>query len=56
MLSIDFYKDIGFELSWSDDELAYFKLDNCSFFLQDYYLKEHADGFMMHLLVNNADD
>lgn len=55
-LSIDFYRDIGFDLVWSDNELAYFKADNSSFLLQDYYLKEHADSFMMHLLVNNADD
>lgn len=55
-LSINFYRDIGFDLAWSDNELAYFKADTSSFLLQNYYLKEHADSFMMHLLVNNADD
>ncbi|MEM9265615.1 MAG: VOC family protein [Cyanobacteria bacterium P01_F01_bin.13] len=51
-----FYSDIGFELKWSDGELAYFAVDNSSFFLQNFYLQEHADNFMMHLLVANADD
>lgn len=55
-LLIDFYRDMGFHLVWSSDELAYLKADNSSFLLQNYYLKEHADSFMMHLLVNNADD
>ncbi len=52
----NFYSEIGFELKWSDGDLAYFAADNSSFFLQNHYVKEHADNFMMHVLVSNADD
>lgn len=50
-----FYSDIGFELKWSDAELAYFAVGNSSFLLQNFYRQEHADNFMMHLLVEDAD-
>ncbi|MEM9805117.1 MAG: VOC family protein [Cyanobacteria bacterium P01_D01_bin.56] len=52
----DFYVDIGFELKWADSDLAYFAAGNSSFLLQNFYVKEHADNFMMHLLVESADD
>ncbi len=52
----EFYVDIGFELKWSDSDLAYFAAGNSSFLLQNFYMKEHADNFMMHLLVESADD
>lgn len=52
----EFYADIGFELKWSDSELAYFTAGNSSFILQNFYVKDHADNFMMHLLVESADD
>lgn len=55
-LSKKFYSDIGFELKWSSDHLAYFASGASSFLLQNFYKKEHADNFMMHILVNNADD
>ncbi|MEM9807606.1 MAG: VOC family protein [Cyanobacteria bacterium P01_D01_bin.56] len=55
-LSKEFYVDIGFELKWSDSDLAYFASGNSSFLLQNFYVKEHADNFMMHLLVESADD
>ena len=55
-LSKKFYTDLGFELKWSGDDLAYFACGNASFLLQDYYVREHADNFMMHILVESADD
>lgn len=51
-----FYVDIGFERKWGDESLAYFAVDNSSFFLQNFYAEEHANNFMMHLLVKSADD
>jgi len=54
--SINFYKAIGFELKWSDSDLAYFALYNSSFLLQNFYHKAHAENYMMHLLVQNADN
>ena len=54
-LSKRFYQDLGFELGWSSDQLAYVRHGNSSFLLQNFYNKEHADNFMMHLLVEDVD-
>ena len=54
-LSKRFYQDLGFELVWSSDDLAYLRRGNSSFLLQNFYKKEHADNFMMHLLVKNGE-
>ena len=54
-LSKRFYEDLGFELAWSSDDLAYLRRGNASFLLQNFYKKEHADNFMMHLLVEDVE-
>jgi uncharacterized glyoxalase superfamily protein PhnB len=54
-LSTQFYQDLGFDMAWSSDALAYFCHGDSSFLLQNYYVKEHADNFMMHLLVEDVD-
>ncbi|MBV9066643.1 MAG: VOC family protein [Methylobacteriaceae bacterium] len=54
-LSKQFYRDMGFDLAWSSGDLAYLRHGNSSFLLQNFYNREHADNFMMHLLVKNAD-
>ena len=54
-LSKRFYQDLGFDLAWSDDDLAYFRHGQSSFLLQKFYIKEHAGNFMMHLLVEDLD-
>jgi uncharacterized glyoxalase superfamily protein PhnB len=54
-LSKQFYQDLGFELAWSSENMAYLHQGNCSFLLQDFYVREHADNFMMHLLVTDVD-
>ena len=54
-LSKQFYIDIGFEIPWSDDSLAYVRYQDCSFFLQNFYIQEHADNFLMHIVVEDAD-
>lgn len=41
-------------LAWSDDDLAYLRHGHCSFLLQNFYSKEHADNFMTHLLVSDV--
>ena len=50
-----FYQDLGFELAWSSDDLAYLRNGVSSFLLQKFYNKEHADNFMMHLLVEDVE-
>jgi catechol 2,3-dioxygenase-like lactoylglutathione lyase family enzyme len=54
-LSKHFYEDLGFELAWSSDDLAYFHAGVASFLLQRFYVKEHAANFMMHLLVQDVE-
>jgi hypothetical protein len=54
-LSKQFYQDLGFTISWSDSELAAIHHGNAAFLLQNFYVKDLADNFMMHLLVENLD-
>ena len=50
-----FYADVGFEERSEFEGVAYFGLDECSFLLQRFYERVHAENFMMHLLVDDAD-
>jgi len=54
-LSKRFYQDLGFDLTWSSEDLACFRQGNASFLLQNFYVSEHADNFMMHLLVADVE-
>jgi catechol 2,3-dioxygenase-like lactoylglutathione lyase family enzyme len=54
-LSKRFYADLGFTIASSGDGIAYIHHGNASFLLQDFYNKEHAGNFMMHLLVEDVD-
>jgi len=54
-LSKRFYQDVGFTLGSDSNGIAYFHHENVSFLLQNYYVKELADNFMMHLLVESVD-
>ncbi len=54
-LSKRFYVDLGFTVAWSSDDLAYLHVGAASFLLQRFYVKEHAENFMMHLLVQDVD-
>ena len=53
--SLRFYQRIGFEAPWIGEDLAYLRHEDCSFFLQNFYLAAHADNFLMHFLVTDAD-
>ena len=55
-LSKQFYTDMGFEMKSTSDELSYFACGNSSFLLQNYCAEGFAENFVMHLLVENADD
>ncbi|WP_313914462.1 VOC family protein [Tahibacter sp.] len=54
-LSLRFYADLGFHIPWQSDDMAYLHVGNCSFLLQRFYVKEHAENFMMHLLVPDVE-
>jgi len=50
-----FYEAIGFVVTHADADVTMLKLENFSFILQNFYVKELAEKFMMQLLVRNAD-
>ncbi len=52
--SMAFYSALGFKRASNDDGIAYFHCGNASFLLQEFYVKELADNFMMHLLVEDV--
>jgi uncharacterized glyoxalase superfamily protein PhnB len=54
-LSSQFYVDLGFKQIWGNDQIAEFDAGSFRFLLQPFYVKEHAENFMMHLLVEDAD-
>jgi catechol 2,3-dioxygenase-like lactoylglutathione lyase family enzyme len=54
-LSKRFYKDLGFTVEWESEDLAYVRVGSSSFLLQRFYVKEHAECFMMHMLVQDVD-
>lgn len=54
-LSPDFYQALGFTLAWSSPDMAYLHHGSASFLLQNYYVREYAENFMMHLMVENVD-
>jgi uncharacterized glyoxalase superfamily protein PhnB len=54
-ISKQFYIDLGFEVGWVSGGMAYMKSGGSAFLLQDFYVKEHAENFMMHLLVDDVD-
>jgi uncharacterized glyoxalase superfamily protein PhnB len=54
-LSRRFYLDLGFKENWSNSEAAEFEIDGYRFLLQNFFVKEHAENFMMSLMVESAD-
>ena len=50
-----FYVDLGFAPHALDERLLEMRLGVFSFILQDYYVKEWADNFVMHVLVTDLD-
>ena len=50
-----FYSDLGFRIEPRGDKVCEMFLGRHSFLLQDYYAKEWADNFMMHVLVDDLD-
>ena len=52
--SKQFYLDLGFTKASDSGDIAYFHHGNCSFLLQNFYVKEFAENLMMHLLVEDV--
>lgn len=54
-LSKRFYLDLGFHENWGDGQVCELEIGGYRFLLQKFYVKEHAENFMMSLMVENAD-
>jgi predicted lactoylglutathione lyase len=54
-ISKRFYEAIGFVMEWSTEGLACFGIGGSRFLLQNFYVKEQADNFKMHWLVEDVD-
>ena len=54
--SKQFYKDLGFVMNWEGERVAQFKVGDYQFLLQDHYVKDHADNFMLFLFVDDVDE
>ena len=54
-LSQAFYEALGFKPGWRSEQMSYFSHgDHCAFLLQNFYVKEQAENFVMHLLVGDV--
>ncbi|MBN9429022.1 MAG: hypothetical protein J0H09_21185 [Burkholderiales bacterium] len=53
-LSKNFYLALGWTETWSDANLALMEAASHRFYLQNYYAKEWAENFMLHVSVNDA--
>jgi len=54
--SSSFYRDLGFEVSNAAPGVAQARLGPHGFLLQDFYVKDWAENFMMHVMVMNLDE
>jgi len=54
--SKQFYLDLGFEMDWEGEKTVQFSVGDDKFLLQDYYVKEFAENFMMFLFVDDVDE
>ena len=50
-----FYMDLGFTQNWANDQIAEFQIGSFGFLLQNFYVQQHAENFMMNLMVEDAD-
>ena len=53
--SKQFYSALGCDLQYEAEKLAVFELGNCRFYLQDFYVKEFAEQYMLHITVSLPD-
>ena len=54
-LSKEFYSKLGCKLNYQLGKFSQFELCGCRFYLQDFYVKEYAENYMMHFSVEDID-
>ena len=55
-ISRRFYADLGFRQNWGNNQIAEFEIGGYRFLLQNFYVAQLAENFMMSLAVANADE
>ncbi len=55
LLSLQFYRALGFDVVWQADAMASLKAGAAVFLLQDFKAPGHAENTVMHLWVEDAD-
>lgn len=53
-LSVAFYEALGWRRNWREGGLAELELAGVRLWLQDYYAKDWAENFMIHVAVEDA--
>jgi hypothetical protein len=53
-ISRAFYKALGWKSNWEDAQLAELEIADRRFLLQNYFKKDWADNFMMHVSIDDA--
>ena len=54
-LSKRFYFGLGCKLNYKSGKFNQLELSGCRFYLQDFYVKEYADNYMMHFSVEDIE-
>ncbi|HEY9840297.1 MAG TPA: hypothetical protein V6D23_07585 [Candidatus Obscuribacterales bacterium] len=54
-LSKAFYLDLGFSQAYQDDQLTEYVLNDCRFYLQNFFEQSLANHFVLQLLVQDLD-
>ena len=54
-LSKKFYFGLGCKLNYESGKFNQLELSGCRFYLQDFYVKEYADNYMMHFSVEDIE-
>lgn len=54
-LSKRFYADIGFQVTPLGDSIAELRLGPHAFLLQDYFVQQWAENFVMHVMVDDVE-
>lgn len=54
--SLRFYMALGFEVNCQSEHVAELEFAEQRFFLQDFYVREFAENFMVQVIVSDAND
>ena len=54
-LATRFYRDLGFHCPSDDDDVRYFSMGPFGFLLQDFYVEDWANNFMMNMHVEDIE-